>query len=156
MPKKTQDKKKNSFYVRIYDDDLLTSIYELNDTRQFDSMNELLCKAVAIGVEKIYLAYGKKKALSSAVEPSVPEAEKTEEILRRLKHMELTVNDLFVMLSVIENMETTLYNVEAAKSNGEAVSAELMDSGYFSSLPERYQAIKDKLISRIEKKKHKE
>lgn len=151
-----KDKKNNSFHLRIYDDDLLTSIYELNDTGQFDSMNELLCKAVAIGVEKIYLAYGKKKALSLAVEPSVPETEKTEEILRRLKHMELTVNDLFVMLSVIENMETTLYNVEAAKSSGEAVSAELMDSGYFSSLPERYQAIKDKLIARIEKKKHKE
>lgn len=151
-----KDKKNNSFHLRIYDDDLLTSIYELNDTGQFDSMNELLCKAVAIGIEKIYLAYGKKKALSSVVEPCVPEAEKTEEILRRIKHMELTVNDLFVMLSVIENMETTLYNVEAAKSSGEAVSAELMDSGYFSSLPERYQAIKDKLIARIEKKKHKE
>lgn len=150
-----KDKKNNSFHLRIYDDDLLTSIYELNDTGQFDSMNDLLCRALAIGVEKIYLAYGKKKALSSAVEPSVPETEKTEEILRRVKHMELTVNDLFVMLSVIENMETTLYNVEAAKSSGETVSAELMDNGYFSSLPERYQAIKDKLIARIEKK-HKE
>lgn len=151
-----KDNKKNAFYVRIYDDDVLTGVYELFATKQFDSMNDLLCKALSIGIDKMYLAYGKKRALSSVGDPSVPETEKTEEILRRLKNMEMTINDLFVMLSVIENMETTLYNVEAAKSSGEAVSAELMDSGYFSALPERYQAIKDKLIARIEKKKHKE
>lgn len=157
MAKKTQDKKKNSFYVRIYDDDVLTSIYELSKTKQFSSMNDLLCQALSIGIEKIYLSYGKKKALrSDASEPIMPATEKIDEMLSRLKNMELTVNDLFVMLSVIEMMNTTLYNVEAAKSNGEAISSELMDNGYFSTLPMRYQTVKDKLINRIEKKKNKE
>lgn len=157
MPKNSIDKKKNSFYLRIYDDDLLTSVYELAETQQFSSMNDLLCQALAIGIEKIYLKFGKRKALSSTVEPVVSEMQKTDELLYRVKNMELTIDDIFVMLNIIEIMTTTLYNVEAAKTNNETeITAELMDSGYFSMLPGRYQDIKDKLISRIEKKKHKE
>ena len=38
-----KDKKKNNaFYIRVYDDDILTSLYELFDTKQFDSMNDLM------------------------------------------------------------------------------------------------------------------
>ena len=69
--------------------------------------------------------------------------------------MELTINDLFVTMNVLEIMSATLYNVEVAKNSGETVSAELMDSGYFSNLPERYQEIKDKLIRRLERKNKK-
>lgn len=151
-----KDKKKNNaFYVRVYDDDILTSLYELFDTKQFDSMNDLMNKALSIGVEQIYLTFGKQRALTSSIEPVIPNTENTNEVLRRLKDMELTTNDLFVILNVLEVMITTLYNVEVAKHNGEPVSGELMDSGYFSTLPERYQSIKDTLIRRIEKKKQK-
>lgn len=151
-----KDKKKNNaFYVRVYDDDILTSLYELFDTKQFDSMNDLMNKALSIGIEQIYLTFGKRRALTSSIEPVIPNTENSKEILRRLKDMELTTNDLFVILNVLEVMITTLYNVEVAKNNGEPVSAELMDSGYFSTLPERYQGIKDTLIRRIEKKNQK-
>lgn len=156
MVNKKEDRKKNSFFVRIYDDDLLTSIIELNNTGQFSSTNELLTQALAIGIEKIYLTFGKKKSLSTSIEPTVPTTQKIDELLYRVENMELTSNDLFVMMSVLEVMITTLYNVEAAKSDGEAVSAELMDSGYYSALPVRYQEIKDKLIKRIERKYNRE
>lgn len=149
------DKKKNTFYIRVYDDDVLTSVYELYGTKQFDSMNDLMNKALAIGLEKIYLSYGKRRALSSAVEPETPISESHREVINRLKNMELTINDLFVMMNVLEIMSATLYNVEVAKNSGETVSAELMDSGYFSNLPERYQEIKDKLIRRLERKNKK-
>lgn len=149
------DKKKNTFYVRIYDDDILTSVYELFETKQFASMNDLMNKALALGIEKIYLTYGKRRALSSAIEPETPASESLEKVSQQLRNMELTINDLFVMMNVLEIMSATLYNVEVAKNSGEAVSAELMDSGYFSTLPERYQEIKDKLIRRMEKKNRK-
>ena len=151
-----KDKKKNNaFYIRVYDDDILTSLYELFDTKQVDSMNDLMNKAISIGIEQIYLTFGKRRALTSSIEPVIPNTETTKEVLHRLKDMELTTNDLFVILNVLEVMITTLYNVEVAKNNGESVSAELMDSGYYSTLPEQYQSIKDTLIRRIEKKNQK-
>lgn len=153
--KMRDNKKNNAFYVRVYDDDVLTSLYELIDTKQFDSMNDLMNQALSIGIEKIYLTFGKRRALTSAIEPVIPNAENTKEVLHKLKSMELTINDLFVILNVLEVMITTLYNVEVAKNTGESVSAELMDSGYFSTLPEQYQSIKDTLIRRIEKKNQK-
>ena len=153
MPKKTQDKKKNMFSVRIYDDDVLTSVYELWETRQFDSLNDLLGRAVAIGIEEIYAEFGKRKALSSPITPEVPDERKIDEAIKRLRDMELTLNDTFVMMSVIETMTTTLYNIEAAKTRGGEISAELMDSGFFAELPNSYQEVKDQLIRRIEQKK---
>lgn len=153
MPSKTQDKKRNSFWLRVYDNDVLTSIYELIDTKQFDSMNDLLGRAVAIGIEKIYAEFGKRKALSSPIAPAVPDDRKIDEAIKRLREMELTVNDVFVMMSIIETMTTTLYNIEAAKSKGEPVSAELMDSGFFAELPKSFQEVKDTLIRRMEQKK---
>ena len=156
LENKMKDKKKNNaFYIRVYDDDILTSLYELFDTKQFDSMNDLMNKAISIGIEQIYLTFGKRRALTSSIEPVIPNTETTKEVLHRLKDMELTTNDLFVILNVLEVMITTLYNVEVAKNNGESVSAELMDSGYYSTLPEQYQSIKDTLIRRIEKKNQK-
>lgn len=57
---KKNDKQKNSFYVRIYDDELLQSIYELDNTKQYSSMNDLMTQALAIGVNEIYKTFGKK------------------------------------------------------------------------------------------------
>lgn len=153
MPGKNTGQKRNSFMLRIYDNEVLTSVYELIETKQFESMNDLLGRAVAIGIEKIYAEFGKRKALSSPVTPTVPDERKIDEAIKRLRDMELTVNDIFVMMSVIETMTTTIYNVEAARAKGDVVSAELMDSGFFAELPKSYQEVKDQLIRRIEQKK---
>ena len=56
------------------------------------------------------------------------------------------------MLNVLETMITTLYNIEHARIRGEQVSTELMDVGYYAQLPADFQAVKDELINRMNKK----
>ena len=59
--KKTQDTKNNSFRVRIYDDEVLTQLYELANLHLYGSMNELMNEALKQGLEKMYLTAGKQK-----------------------------------------------------------------------------------------------
>lgn len=150
--KATTQKNTNSFHIRVYDDDVLTSIYELFATKEFPTMNDLLNRALAVGIEEIYKKYGKRKALAPATDP-VRDLRGVEELLKRVKSTEATVDDLFVMMSIIEMLATTLFNAQRARSAGEPVSVELLDSGYFSTLPENLQAVKDELIHRREKTK---
>lgn len=150
--KATTQKKTNSFHIRVYDDDVLTSFYELFATKEFPTMNDLLNRALAVGIEEIYKKYGKRKALAPATDP-VRDLRGVEELLKRVKSTEATVDDLFVMMSIIEMLATTLFNTQRARSAGEPVSVELLDSGYFSTLPENLQAVKDELIHRREKTK---
>lgn len=151
--KKTQDKRKNAFWLRVYDDETLQSIYELFDTKQFDSMNDLLNRAVSAGIEKIYLEYGKRRVLPFAGEPTEQPNVRLEAIEKKLKEMSLSLDDVLVLMSMVEMLTSTLYNVTVARSKGEPVDATLIESGYFSTLPEQLQEIKDRLIERMEKKK---
>lgn len=150
---KTQDKKKNSFWVRVYDEDLLSSIYELFGTKQYESMNDFLTKMVAIGVEKTYLTFGKRKAFSNEIAPEESTAALLKEISMRLKSIELTADDIFVMLNISEMLGATLYNLAAMQMDKEPVNRELLDSGYLSQLPTHLQSVKDQLTLRIAKKK---
>lgn len=152
VKKGTTQKKTNSFHIRVYDDDVLTSIYELFSTKEFPTMNDLLNRALAVGIEEIYKKYGKRKALAAETEP-MRDLRGVDELLRRVKSTEMTVDDLFVMMSIIELLATTLFNAQRARTAGEPVSVELLDSGYFSTLPENLQAVKDELIRRREKSK---
>lgn len=151
--KKTQDKRKNAFWLRVYDDETLQSIYELFDTKQFDSMNDLLNRAVRAGIEKIYLEYGKRRVLPFVGEPTEQPNVRLEAIEKKIKEMSLSLDDVLVLMSMVEMLTSTLYNVTVARSKGEAVDATLIESGYFSTLPEQLQEIKDRLIERMEKKK---
>ena len=151
--KRTQDKQKNAFFVRIYDDETLQSIYELFGTKQFDSMNDLLNRAVRAGIEQIYLDYGKRRVLPFTGEPTEQPNVRLEAIEKKLKEMSLSLDDVLVLMSMVEMLTSTLYNVETARVKGEPVDAELIESGYFSTLPEQLQGIKDKLIERMQKKK---
>ena len=69
--------------------------------------------------------------------------------------MSLSIDDVLVLMSMVEMLASTLYNVELARTKGEAVSEDLLESGYFSSLPEQLQEIKDRLIARMDQKKRK-
>ena len=71
---------------------------------------------------------------------------------KKLKEMSLSLDDVLVLMSMVEMLTSTLYNVETARVKGEPVDAELIESGYFSTLPEQLQGIKDKLIERMQKK----
>jgi len=151
--KRTQDKQKNAFFVRIYDDETLQSVYELFGTKQFDSMNDLLNQALRVGIEKIYLDYGKRRALPFAGAPTEQPNVRLEAIEKKLKEMSVSLDDVLVLMSMVEMLTSTLYNIETSRVKGEPVDAELIESGYFSTLPEQLQGIKDKLIERMEKKK---
>jgi hypothetical protein len=153
--KKTQKKKvQNQFVLRVYDNDVLTNLTELFATGQFESMNELLNKALCIGAEKIYLDFGKKRALTGAVMPEVnTDSERLNEILKRTKAVELTVDDVFVMMTAMEMLLSTVYNIEESKVEGKPVSIDMMQSGMLSVLPEHVRIAKERLQSRFSKRK---
>ena len=152
---KTQENYKNAFWLRVYDVETLKSIYELYDTKQFESMNDLLNRAVRAGIEKMYIDYGKRGALKAPTAVPVQDSQKLDEIEKKLKEMSYPLDDVLVLMSMVEMITSTLYNIEVARLKGEAVSADLLESGYFSALPANLQEIKDRLIARMEKKKRK-
>ena len=156
MKKKTQETLKNAFWLRVYDVETLKSIYELLDTKQFDSMNDLLNRAVRAGIEKLYLDFGKRRKLPTSTEGSEagsPFDVRFEGIDRRLKEMSLSLDDVLVLMSMLEMLTSTLYNVELVRMKGEKLTPDLVESGYFSTLPPAMQDIKDKLIARKNTKK---
>lgn len=152
---KKPEKIKNSFYLRLYDTELCKSIEELMQTKRFESCNDLLGYAVSIGIEKIYLEYGKKRALPKPQDAVTPPDERLNEIAHQLAEIKVQLEDVFIISNSQEVLTATLYNVLHAKANGEAVSAELMDSGFFSNLPAFFLEIKDKLIERAKRKAQK-
>lgn len=80
-----EKKHKNSFHIRIYDVELLKSLNELFETGKYESMNELINCALGVGVEKIYLEFGKRKLFTQAREiPEVPEGKRLDKIETRL------------------------------------------------------------------------
>lgn len=145
-------KRRNQFPLRIYHEDVLITLEELYATNQFESMNDLLNRAVKIGAEEIYKSFGKRGALGE----SELAGENLKSILDELSHHErrtsLTVDDIFVMLNVLETMVSSLYNIENARIRGEQVSAELMDVGFYAQLPKDFQLVKDELIRHMNKK----
>ncbi len=143
-------KRNNYFPLRVYNEDVLVTLEELYSTNQFESMNDLLGRAVKIGAEEIYKNFGKRKALG--VEPTEDNLKtKLDELSHHEKRTSLTVDDIFVMLNVLETMVSTLYNIEHNRLQGEQVSAELMDAGFYAHLPDDFQAVKDELIKRMNK-----
>ncbi len=152
MPDKDFPKSKNTFTVRVYNEDLFIALNELMATNQFESRNDLLNRALKIGIEKMYIDFGKRRALAQDSPPAIPVNVKLDDIERRVKQNSITVDDLFVMMSMIETLTTTIYNLERTKAQGDPVSAELMDSGFYATLPPEYQAVKDELIKKMSRK----
>lgn len=150
-------KHKNSFHVRIYDVELLKSLNELLATEKYDSMNELLNCALGIGVEKIYLEFGKRKLFTRTREiPEIPEGKKLDKIDLKLEKQRIMQEDMFILMNSIEALVASIFNVLRAEINDETVSAELIDSGYFAKLPLAYLEIKDNLVARFNRKLAKE
>ena len=153
MSKKEKDVKNNSFKIRVYDDDLLTSITELYQTGQFDSMNDLMNRALAIGIEKMYLEFGKRKALSDPIDPNPNISAQLSNLTNILRQNTLDQDDLLVMMNCIEAMVASLYNIQLAQVKKEPISAELIESGYLYTLPQSMQAVKNQMIKRLDRKR---
>ena len=150
---KKSDKQKNSFYIRIYDDELLQSIYELDHTKQYSSMNDLMTQALAIGVYEIYKTFGKKKVLDAASINNVNTlGADVQNLLKNIKYMSKKIDDVFVMLNIIELLNTTIFNAFHDMLSGDTVTAEQLDSGYYSMLPNNLAEIKNELIKHANKR----
>lgn len=153
MSKKEKDVKNNSFKIRVYDDDLLTSINELHLTGQFESMNDLMNRALAIGIEKMYLEFGKRRALPDMADPNPNVSAQLVMMANKIHENSLNLDDIFVMMNCIETMVATLYNIQLAQVKKETVSTELIESGYLTTLPASMQAVKDQMIRRLDRRR---
>lgn len=143
----------NSFHLRVKDAEVLKSLNELFATKKFESMNDLLNRALSIGIEKIYLDFGKRKALAQPMDAiECSDRQKLDDLEHRLKQMQLLEEDMFILLNSLEGLVATNLNILVANVKGEALSEELIESGHLAKLPTAYQNIKDGLIDRLNKK----
>ena len=158
MRKEKKNTRKNEFKVRIYDDDVLTSIDELLGTKDFSSTNDLLNQAVERGINEIYQAYGKAKKLSAPLDINTDGNTHTHmrDIKNKLSRIALTIDDLFVLLSTNEALLSTVFNVVMAHENGEIVSEESIEQGGYSDLPQFIKTVREKIILGLERTKEKE
>ncbi|MCM1360133.1 MAG: hypothetical protein NC132_06460 [Corallococcus sp.] len=141
---KNTEKRKNEFKLRIYDEDTLINLDEIQKIGRFDSMNELLNKVIEKGSSVMLAGYGKRGILSEDTE-ELPDASHTE-IRNKLTSIASTLDDIFVITSIIETLGAVLFNIENAKINDEPITTELLQSGAYSDLPDWLQEIKDMII----------
>lgn len=151
MKSDSQKKLSNDFRVRLYDVEVVKSINELLDTGDFDSTNELLGKAIAIGIEEIYLKYGKRKRLAQALpEPEVPEAVRLDRLEHEVVKVRTLQEDMYILMNSVKALTASIYNVHRANVKGEALNAELLDNyGYMATLPDAYREIENNLLKRF-------
>lgn len=139
----------NKFILRLYDLETAKSILELMQTGKFASKNELLNRAVQIGVEKIYLEFGKRKALASPIEVEKPDGVKIDEMQKAIKENRVLTEDIFVLMNSIEIITATVLNVLRAEVLGEDINADMIDGGLMARLPPYAQQIKDDLTAKL-------
>ena len=150
----SQKKHKNDFHVRLYDIEVVKSIDELMKTGDFGTSNELLGKAVAIGIEKIYLEYGKRKRLAQAIPNlEMPESVRLDRIEHELGKVRVLEEDMYILMNSVKALVASIYNVHRANVKGEALNEELLDNyGFMSELPEAYREIEDNLLKRFNRR----
>lgn len=151
MSEEAGKKHKNSFHLRIYDAEVLKSLNELMKTDKYESMNELLNCAVGVGIEKIYLEFGKRKLLTQArTEPELPDGKKLDKLGRELNKVRTLEEDMYILMNSIKALTASIYNAYRMQANGEPVTPDLLDNyGYMSVLPDSYREIEDNLIARF-------
>ncbi len=157
MSENQEKKHKNSFHLRVYDAELLKSMNELFATGRYESMNDLLNCALGVGIEKIYLEFGKRKLFTKAREvPEMPDGKKIDIVDRKIERLRVQQEDMFILMNSVEALIASVYNVQIAEIRGEAISEELIKSGYLAKLPPIYLEIKDNLIARFNRTQKKE
>lgn len=154
MKNNSQKNHKNDFRVRLYDVEVVKSIGELMESGDFESANELLGRAITIGIENIYLEYGKRKRLSQAIpNPEMPETVRLDRIEHELAKVRVLEEDMYILMNSIKAITASIYNVHLANVKGEPLNEELMNNyGYMSELPEAYREIEDNLLKRFNRK----
>lgn len=152
--KKSNDIRKFSQTIRIYDEQMLDYIDELISAGFFTSKNEIINRAVEYGLPLVYRElFGKKIAVGSKSETAT-KADDDEQLRKDMREIRLTLDDLFVVTNIIEYMTTTSYNLKLADINGITVADDDVRSGIYSQLPRQLQEIKNEILQRKAKKRN--
>jgi hypothetical protein len=131
----------------VFDENTLTQLEELAGLNVFSSKNDMINRCLQFGAPLVLSQIRGRRHFEPAAAPALsPDAE------RRLKQLELSGEDTFVLLSVIEQMLAVLYNVKHAELSGEPAAPEDMVSGRLSALPAGLETVKMELVKRYEKR----
>lgn len=144
---------KNRYDVRITNLDLLNSIERLYATKKFDSKNQMLNEILERGIGSLMAEYGRRKTFSEPITANSTETISIlKEINERIKYQQLSMDDIFVMMSTLESLCSILVNVKTSELNNEPVNSTLIEAGYMSDLPEYLQDVKREVANRISKR----
>jgi len=128
-------KENNDFKLRIYEDTVLQIVKDLRGKGKYRTYNDVFNAAIKAGLPAIT----KQAQKEHYVEEDIFR------IIKMLKELLLTVDELFVGSAINERLLATLYNIEAHRAEGEAVGKDLFESGILSALPKEIQEIKQML-----------
>lgn len=123
------------FKLRIYDDTVLQLVKGLRGKGKYRTYNDVFNAAIKSGLP----------ALTKQAQKEHYAEEDIFRIVKMLKELLLTVDELFVGAAINERLLATIYNIEAYRAEGETVTKEQFDSGILSALPKEIQEIKNLL-----------
>jgi len=149
---KKKDIKKNYFTLRINDAETLTLMEELWAAKLYESKNDLLNRALRIGMEELHRKTFKSRRMFDAEVAGILDEDTKNDLIKRLEQIYNGVEDTFVMMTILEYLISTLFNVKALELLGEKVSNEMMLTGLLAELPKALAGIKKEIIGRSQKK----
>ena len=145
--------KKNSFLIRVYDEYTLQNIQELFSSKRFESMNELLNKALKVGAEQLLIEYGKRGVLTPPELPNESAEKQLAELKKMCLNISSTMNDLYVVMTAIEELNVEQINYTLCSVEGQVVTKELFESGAMSDMTLWVRFIKDEVLKQLQHKK---
>ena len=134
--------------IRIYDERLWQYIDKLLKVDPFaGNFNEVITQALKIGLPRLYeLTFDPKEYYKRLNQ------EKTEsEVTREIKDLSVTVDEMSVQVGIIKYLLSIMFNVEEHKLKGKSLTAEMLESGMFASLPKNLQEIENTMIENTRK-----
>lgn len=150
---KSNEIRKFSQTIRIYDEQMLDYIDELLGAGYFASKNEIVNRAVEYGLPLIYSELFGKKIAGGGPSGNILNTDSGEQIKKDLREMRLTLDELFVIMNIIEYITTTSYNLQRAELNGIDIADDDVQSGIYSQLPQNLQEVKNEILQRQKKNK---
>lgn len=130
------EKSNNRITLRIEMVHVLEMLDDIDKLKVYRSRNEILNRALEIGMPALNEAvFGKKVGKTQA---EVQDAKDLQGIKNLLAQQAISLN-------VVEQLLSFLYNVEVAKADGVEVNTELIESGCLEQLPENIATVKKEM-----------
>lgn len=145
--KKNEEKAKNRVSLRVENLEMLEMLDSLEAKGAYRSKNEILNRAVEIGLPVLYNAIFSKKQMKTQEKNDVDGAKDVAAIKNIVVQQSITLN-------MLEYLLATLYNIEAARAEGVEVTREFLESGCLEQLPANLAEVK-KEMTRVEYAKRK-